>query len=190
MSTRYDKKESNNHSINAGYEGENVTYDYEIPSCGLEDVDKAVFKLFDEQIPLFYKHDGKTKRVPVIFATGERFAILRRNKPITDRKGALILPLISIVRSSIENNPSKGMSNNQIFPHVITKRISKKDLYHRQLKNKEGLENTQYESDSEVKDLSLAPSLKNNLIETIEIPPIKYFGVQPKCYKNQIFWKN
>lgn len=177
MSTRYDKKERNNHSIDAGYEGNNVTYNYTIPSCGLEDVDKAVFKLFDEQIPLYYNFHGEVKRVPVIFATGERFAILRRNKPITDRKGALILPLISITRNSIENVPSKGVANNQIFPHVITKRISEKDLYYRQLKNIEGLENTQYESDSIEKDFNLSHKTNNNLIETIEIPPIKYFGV-------------
>ena len=59
-----------------------------------------------------------------------------------DKSGALILPLISITRSSLENTPQKGVSNNQMFPHVIKKRLSKKDLEYRQNKNHEGLDNT------------------------------------------------
>jgi hypothetical protein len=177
MATRFDKTKSSNHSIDGGYEGENVTHNYTIPSCGLEDVDKAVFNLFDKQIPFFYESHGEKKRVPVIFATGERFAILRRKRPITDRSGALILPLISINRNAIENVPQKGMSNNQMFPNVITKRISRKDMEHRQLNNIEGLENVKFETKSKEKTLSLHPNLDNNIIETIEMPPIKYFGV-------------
>jgi len=65
--------------------------------------------------------------------------LLRRKQPITDRNGALILPLVSITRSAIENVPSKGIANNQMFPNVVTKRISKKDLVYRQQKNIENL---------------------------------------------------
>ena len=70
MATRFDKTKSSKHTVDGGYEGENITHNYIIPSCGLEDVDKAVFNLFDKQIPLFYESHGETKRVPVIFATG------------------------------------------------------------------------------------------------------------------------
>lgn len=177
MSTRFDKTESSSHSIDGGYEGENITHNYTIPSCGLEDVDKAVFNLFDKQIPLFHESHGELQRVPVIFATGERFAILRRKRPITDRSGALILPLISINRTGIENVPQKGISNNQMFPNVVTKRISRKDMEYRQLNNLEGLENVKFESTSKEKNLSLGADLSNNIIETIEMPPVKYFGV-------------
>ena len=177
MATRFDKTKSSKHSVNGGYEGENITHNYTIPSCGLEDVDKAVFNLFDKQIPLFYEAHGETKRVPVIFATGERFAILRRKRPITDRSGALILPLISINRNAIENVPQKGIANNQMFPNIVTKRISRKDMEYRQLNNIEGLENVKFETNSKEKALSLHPNLENNIIETIEMPPVKYFGV-------------
>ena len=115
MATRYDQNKEVKNKIISGYEEAQRSYDYVIPSCGLEDLDAAVFDLFNEQIPLFYTHHGETKRVPVIFATGERFAILRRKKPITDKSGALILPLVSIARGSIENTPSKGMANNEMF---------------------------------------------------------------------------
>ena len=179
MTTRFDKTESSNNSLVGGYEGQNFTSDHIIPSCGLEDVDKAVFNLFDNQIPLYYDKEGEQHKVPVIFATGERFAILRRKKPLQDKNGALILPLISITRSSLENVPQKGMSNNQMFPHILKKRLSQKDLEYRQSKNIEGLENgaSLNRDNKNNKDFLLNPRFKNNVIETIEIPPIKYFGV-------------
>ena len=49
MSTRY-QKESDPNVIPGGYEGDNVPEDFEIPSCSLEDVDKALFDLFNEEI--------------------------------------------------------------------------------------------------------------------------------------------
>jgi len=160
----------------AGYEGENYS-DYVIPSCGLEDVDKAIFNLFDKDIPLYYSLQGESKKIPVIFATGERFALLRRKKPIVDRNGAHVLPLISITRNNVDNVPQKGISNNQMFPHVITKRISAKDLEYRQSKNFENLSNIDGEDlQNEDVDLSLKPKLHKNIIETIEMPPVKYFG--------------
>ena len=177
MATRYDKTKETSDSINGGYEGDTIPFDYVIPSCGIEDVDYAVFNLFNSQIPLFYDLQNETKKVPVIFATGERFAILRRKKPITDRTGALILPLISISRGTIDNNPSKGISNNQMFPEVIARRIGPNNSIWRQSQNFEGFENIAHTKRVGTEGFSLKPQLKNNIYETIEIPPIKYFGV-------------
>jgi len=174
MSTKYDINNKKRYAP-TGYEGDGNT-DYVIASCGVEDLDLSVFNLFDKQIPLYYDLHGEIKKVPVIFATGERFALLRRKRPIVDRNGALILPLISITRSSIENVPSKGIANNQMFPHVVTKRISKKDLEHRQNKNYEQLKNVNGEDLALEPNLSLKPKLDRNIIETIEMPPVKYFG--------------
>jgi hypothetical protein len=175
MSTKFDIDNKNRYAP-TGYEGENYTEDYVIPSCGVEDLDRAVFDLFDKQIPLYYDLHGEKKRVPVIFATGERFALLRRKKPILDRNGALILPLVSVTRSAIENNPTKGIANNQMFPHVITKRLSSKDLVNRQLNNLEGLRNINGEDEENDPDLSLKPRLNRNIVETIEMPAVKYFS--------------
>lgn len=174
MSTKYDINSDKRYAP-TGYEGDGNT-DYIVPSCGVEDLDLAIFNLFDKQIPLYYDLHGEVKKVPVIFATGERFALLRRKQPITDRNGALILPLISITRSSIENVPAKGIANNQMFPNVIKKRISQKDLVYRQQKNVENLKNVKGEDLSLDPNLSLKPRIERNIIETIEMPPVKYFG--------------
>ena len=174
MSTKYDVNNDKRYSP-TGYEGDGNT-DYIIPSCGVEDLDLAVFNLFDKQIPLYYDLHGEIKKVPVIFATGERFALLRRKQPITDRNGALILPLVSITRSSLENVPAKGIANNQMFPNIVTKRISQKDLVYRQQQNIEKLKNVKGEDLPQDADLSLKPRTEKNIVETIEMPPIKYFG--------------
>jgi hypothetical protein len=174
MSTKYDLNNDKRYAP-TGYEGDGNT-DYIIPSCGVEDLDLAIFSLFDKQIPLFYDLHGETKKVPVIFATGERFALLRRKQPITDRNGALILPLISITRSALENVPSKGIANNQMFPNTVTKRISQKDLVYRQQKNIEKLKNVKGEDLPQEGNLSLNPRTEKNIVETIEMPAVKYFG--------------
>lgn len=181
MSSRFQKNKRDPESIAVptGYEGENTTEDYYIPSCGLEDLDRAIFNLFDKDIPLFYIHANQQRKVPVIFATGERFAILRRKEPLVDKNNAIILPLISIIRNSVENKPQKGMANNMMFPSVIAKRIAEEDTAWKQISNKENLLNSLYSpaKKTEVEgDLSLQPKLSNNIVEVIEIPPPRYFG--------------
>ena len=115
--------------------------DFTIPSCTIEDVDRAVFNLFDKDMDLFYKHDGSVVRVPVVFATGERFAILSRNKPLRDANDTLILPLVSIARTAIQKNMARGAGTNQAAPVTIKRRLSKKDPAYQRIMNKEALQN-------------------------------------------------
>jgi hypothetical protein len=124
-------------------------------------------------------HANQQRKVPVIFATGERFAILRRKEPLTDKNNAIILPLISIIRNAVENKPQKGMANNMMFPSVIAKRIAGEDTDWKQISNKENLLNSLYSPAKKTEvagDLSLQPKLSNNIVEVIEIPPPRYFG--------------
>ena len=140
MSTRYQKTSKPN-EIPGGYEGDNVPEDFEIPSCSLEDVDKALFDLFNEEMPLYYKFKKTSRRIPVIFATGERFAILRRRRPLRDKAGSLILPLVSVMRTGVEQQPSLGTSGGQNAPMIIKKRLSQDDSRFQAVVNKLGLNN-------------------------------------------------
>ena len=141
MSTRFTRTKTDPNAIATGYEGNNVATDEEIPSCTIEDVDRALFNLFNKELPLFYETQKEQKRVPVIFATGERFAILRRKKPLRDKAGSLILPLISIMRTGVDQKPALGMAGGQTQPMVVKKRLSKKDSRYQELLNKKGLLN-------------------------------------------------
>ena len=204
MSTRFTKSESDGVSRSTGYEGNNVVEE-EIPSCTIEDVDRTMFNLFNDEIPLYYKHKRDSKRIPVIFATGERFAILRRKRPLRDKSGTLILPLISIMRSGIDQDVSRGMGPGQGGPITIKQKLSEKDpkyqqiINHLNLKNQDNLntlshftnENRKLDSlpgtvasrgTSSKTPLSalqgklLKPNLNKNITEIWELPPVKHYN--------------
>ncbi len=204
MTTRYSNIKAPN-SVSSGYDNPDVVDDFKIPSCTIEDVDRAVFKLFNEELPLFIKKKDELKRPPVIFATGERFAILARNRPLRDKTNALILPLVSIVRTGIDQLNAKGNGLHQGSPIVIKTRVSEKSLTETRLSNSLGFKNS---DDTAIKandstgagagggtdpgkvatrreppEISvstrrgtiLVPSLKKAIIEYIEIPPVKQY---------------
>ena len=203
MSTRKDQFNKRANAVEQGFEGTDVPSDIEIPSCTIEDVDRSVFNLFDKQLPFQANNKDGLKKIPVIFATGERFAVLRRKEPLRDKGGALILPLISIMRTGVSQTVDHGIGPGQGGPITITKRIAKESQLYHQLKNKHGLKNadglahdshssnskgdgtepgqvaTRKESsprslDSRSGEL-LKPSLGENLYETITIPPVKFY---------------
>ena len=201
MSTRLDKAYSDGVSRGTGYEGQNVAVDDYLPPCTIEDVDRALFNLFNGEIPLFYEFENNMKRVPVIFATGERFAVLRRKKPLRDKAGALILPLVSIMRTDINQDASMGPG--QGSPAVIRKRLSKDDpkyqrlLNSRNLKFQDGADHPSHLADGDgngTEDGKLATrradgnpdedtrsgnhvkaTLGTNIFEIIEMPPVKFY---------------
>ena len=203
MSTRKDQFEERPNAIAQGFEGSDSPSDIEIPSCTIEDVDRSVFNLFDKQIPFQAKDKDGLKKIPVIFATGERFAVLRRKEPLRDKGGALILPLISIMRTGVSQNVDHGIGPGQGGPITITKRIAKESQLYQQLKNKHDLQNadglahsshnsavkgdgttpgqvgTRRESSPRSNDsrsgMLLKPSLGENIYETITIPPVKFY---------------
>jgi hypothetical protein len=105
-----------------GYTNADNATNYFIPSCGIEDVDISVYELFDKSLnfilsqPLSSGNDpGVSERPTVVFAGGERFALSKKLRPVTDKNGALILPAISIrrteVRQSNEDLAQRGISS-------------------------------------------------------------------------------
>ena len=201
MTTRYSNKKSDPGS---GYT-ESVDSDFSMPSCTIEDVDRGVFNLFDQELPFFYKQKTANKKVPVIFATGERFALLARNKPLRDKDDALILPLISVVRTGIDQEGAKGTGLFQGGPVRVKVQLSNEDPIYQRLQNKLGFKNSDDiavpAGSSTAAGLGgsttpgrvatrraappitvsarggtiLSPNLSKNIFEFIEIPPIKQY---------------
>jgi hypothetical protein len=132
--------------LKKGYEGFNVPDNFEFPSCGVEDVDRALFELFDKKLAFEVKVNEQTTKVPVVFAAGERFALTRRQKPIRDRNNALILPLIAIKRNSIgyKTEAEAGgtaISFRQNADYVIKKRLDPSDRVYQNVVNKLSIKN-------------------------------------------------
>ena len=204
MTTRYSKNETVN-SVSSGYDNPDAVTDFSIPSCTIEDVDRALFTLFNEELPFLLKQKDQLKRPPVIFATGERFALLARNRPLRDKTNALILPLISIVRTGIDQLGAKGNTLHQGGPIVIKTRLSKKNLEEGRLSNSYGFKNSddivraaETRTDtgegggtdpgriasrtappkitmSTRRGTILVPKLSKAIVEYIEIPPVKQY---------------
>ena len=192
MSTRYSKNQRDGFSVPQGYEGANVPDSIEVPSNTIEDVDKAVFELFDKHLPFQYDRSGTMTRVPVIFASGERFAVLRRRKPLRDKTGALILPIVSIMRTSVTQTNTIGGGTSEVETQVIRRKLSKEDSYYQRLINSRREQNSRdlaidpLRPDSEDRLRSerqelltapegMQPVLGKNIYEIYEIPPVKFF---------------
>ena len=143
MSTNKSKKNIDPNSKATGHEGSNIPDDLYLPPCTVEDVDRAVFNLFNSELPMSYNQHQKAKKIPVIFATGERFAVLRRKRPLRDKAGALILPLISIMRTGIAQDSTQGArpGAGQGGPITIRKKLSSDDPSYQSIINKAGLKN-------------------------------------------------
>jgi len=159
----------------------------ELPSCGIEDVDRAVFELFGEILPFYYESNGKQSKIPVVYATGERAVTLKKHHPLRDGSGALILPVISVYKSGIEQDPQWGLvpTRDEI---VIKKRIYtnnseyKKYINENNFKNMDNLlEKSTIEGnfakrnyDSGKSNTSLKRS-NRNIYETFTMPVPRFF---------------
>jgi len=131
--------------IDTGYEG-SVPEDFNIPSVGIVDIDRSVFQLFDKRLSFQVEVNSQAKKVPVVFAAGERFALARRRHPIRDRNNAIVLPIISIKRGAIDHSPSQGgygtaISFRKQQSYVIKRRLSEKDRDFQNIVNKLRIKN-------------------------------------------------
>lgn len=201
-STRFDierdERNPEDH-LSSGYEGSSPT-DYTIPSCEIEDVDVALHALFDKQIGF------RTTTIPdgengplninkpyVIFATGERFALVKKLRPPRDKSKQLMLPAISIRRKSITQTPEDitGRGMNQFTGDIIIKRrLASQDRDYQNLLNKLAIEDLNPGGPSSNRthgehrpsvDLGtsqgalLDPKLGNNVWEVISIPQPQFY---------------
>ena len=128
------------------FDGNNAPENFDIPSVGIEDIDRAIFTLFDKKISFEVKHKGTLQKVPVIFASGERFALTRRKNPIRDRENALILPLISIMRQEIDFSPDQSGKKTAISfreqeNYIVKYRLSDRDRKYQNIINKQEIKN-------------------------------------------------
>jgi hypothetical protein len=115
--------------------------DFTIPSVGIEDVDVALFNLFEKEICLKVSSDNADPRkVPVVFASGEKWALLKKRRALRDKNGSLILPLITIVRNSISQDVGEDITgrgiNQQTGEIIIRRRLDKSDRNFQNLINR------------------------------------------------------
>lgn len=208
MATRYRTNSKIHHGqspLPSGYEKDSGSSDLFIPPCGLEDVDVALFNLFDNEIVPEYSSSGGSSavKVPVIFAAGEKWALLKRGRPIRDRNNSLVLPLITVMRTDVNQTSSDDVVgrgvNQQIGEIVIRRRLDKSDRDYQALINRLFLLNQenlavrpmdpvvsgQITTDGNIGDLAgssektegayLYPNRLNNVYETVVVPTPQFY---------------
>jgi len=83
----------------------------------LENIDLAMFNWINEKLNIFSNSNRGWEKVPVLWTSAERAFQSKRDKSLRDKEGALILPLITVERISVEKDLSfKGSLQSNIFP--------------------------------------------------------------------------
>ncbi len=203
MSTRLKSNSKRNFGqspLPTGYENVNGAPEFSIPSCGIEDVDVSIFNLFEKEISAAYGGTDSVplKKVPVIFAAGEKWALLKRGSLLRDKNNTLILPLITIMRTELNQNVGEDVVgrgiNQQLGEIVVKRRLDKSDRNYQNLINKLFVPNQSSSSNSSTVGLTssrsvgslintqftkdgayLAPHLKNNVYETLVVPMPQFY---------------
>ena len=99
---------------------------YSIKNVTLQTVDSAVRDYFDKKISISVDTEKGRNKVPVIFAAGERWKMIRDNKGLRDENGTLILPVIAIRRTNIDRTPGMRALGQETPFITISKRIHDK----------------------------------------------------------------
>lgn len=137
MATRFNVDIKTGNKVDNGYKGVATETIY-IPTCGIEDVDTGVFDLFDKELELVTGDNQEGfKKTPVLFASGEKWALLKKGKALRDKSGVLILPLITITRNGFNQSDITQRGINQFTGVInITRKLNDQDSNYQNLINR------------------------------------------------------
>jgi hypothetical protein len=94
----------------------------EFAPSNLETIDGAMLRFIDEDLNLSVTSNKGFTKVPVLWVTAERAYQIKQNKDIRDSEETLILPLITINRSSVVKEPNfRGTVYANIYPEPDAK---------------------------------------------------------------------
>lgn len=93
----------------------------------LRTIDQAIHDWFEKTVDAQVERpDGKLFHVPAQLSSGERAVTAREHRGIRDKNGVLVLPIISLRRTSIEPSPNMSALGTETATIQIAKRISEK----------------------------------------------------------------
>tara|TARA_Y100000034_G_scaffold37843_1_gene46495 strand:- start:558 stop:1547 length:990 start_codon:yes stop_codon:yes gene_type:complete len=101
-------------------------------TVGLYDIDETILYYFNNVIKPTVVQNGKRIEVPVIYANSERWNQIQKDGYFRDRKGRIMMPLITFKRTNIEKNRNITNKLDANFPHnyrVYEKSYSSKNTY-------------------------------------------------------------
>lgn len=83
----------------------------------LENIDLALYNWVNKELNVSATSNRGWEKIPVIWTSAERSYQAKRSKSLRDKEGALILPLITVERTSVEKDLAfKGSLQANVFP--------------------------------------------------------------------------
>ena len=101
-------------------------------TLGFKEIDEAIFYYMENVIKPTVQQNGVVQKVPVIYGSPERWKQIQKDGYYRDKKGKIMMPLITFKRNSIERNRSltkKLDANNPNNVQIFTKKYSNKSAY-------------------------------------------------------------
>ena len=101
-------------------------------TLGFKEIDEAIFYYMENVIKPTVQQNGVVQKVPVIYGSPERWKQIQKDGYYRDKKGKIMMPLITFKRNSIDRNRAltrKLEANNPNNVQIFTKRYSNKDTY-------------------------------------------------------------
>ena len=101
-------------------------------TLGFKEIDEAIFYYMENVIKPTVQQNGVVQKVPVIYGSPERWKQIQKDGYYRDKKGKIMMPLITFKRNNIDRNRAlsrKLDANNPNNVQIFTKRYSNKDTY-------------------------------------------------------------
>jgi len=102
---------------NTGITNPEIIHEEVIIPSTLEKIDESFFEHIDDTFNIHATTNKGFKKVPVLWMTAERSHQIKNNQSLRDKNGVLILPMITIERTSVDKNPAnKGVFQGNVAP--------------------------------------------------------------------------
>ena len=99
---------------------------------GFKEIDESIFYYMENIIKPKIDQNGVIQKVPIIYGSPERWKQIQKDGYYRDKKGKIMMPLITFKRANIEKNrtlTNKLDANNPNNLHVFEKKYSQKNTY-------------------------------------------------------------
>lgn len=84
-----------------------TTKDIEVAPSSLEDVDQAAYKWLNDTMDIKATTNKGFKKIPVQWVAGEKVYQSKNNPNLRDKSGSLIMPMITLERTSVVKDPNR-----------------------------------------------------------------------------------
>ena len=99
-------------------------------SVTLTDIDNTIVNYMNQRLDLSVMDNGSLTKVPVMYATPEKWYAIKKDGYLRDNQGKILLPLIAIKRTEITNNKDL-MTLNRYLSYPVEIKYSQKNKYDR-----------------------------------------------------------